>query len=145
MIRYPILRTAFDWQDGVIQIITKTPSIDDANFVYKDISHLAEPERVSAIVAIQQQDRTLAFDLTKPGLLRFTVIKQQANLYTVLKSEHHSIMDGWSGQILLKTVHDDYDALMQGQSPVMAVDTVWQQVQVWQGQQHQHQTRFWER
>ncbi|MCJ8273481.1 MAG: condensation domain-containing protein, partial [Psychrosphaera sp.] len=95
-LRYPILRTAFDWQDEVIQVTSKAASITPSNFCFIDLA-----EQDLSIEAIQQQDRTVAFDLTQPGLIRFTIIKQNDHLYTVLQSLHHAITDGWSNPILL--------------------------------------------
>ena len=53
---------------------------------------------------IRQQDRINAYNLTKPQLLRIILIRQDDNHYTLLKSEHHSIADGWSGPVLLEQV-----------------------------------------
>ena len=113
-LRYPILRTAFDWQETLLQVITAPGSIGPKNFTFKDISELPGPARDQAINAIQREDREIAFDLSEPGLVRFTLIKQSAEHYTVLKTEHHSIADGWSGPVLLKSVHDDYNRLTRG-------------------------------
>ncbi|NRD72647.1 amino acid adenylation domain-containing protein [Shewanella sp. VB17] len=121
-LRYPILRTAFDWQEEMLQVVTRGASIDESNFHFHDISHLSEKERELAITDIQQQDRALPFDLTQPGLIRLTLIKQADNLTTVLKSEHHSIADGWSLPVLMQAVHGNYDQLMAGETPILEVD-----------------------
>ncbi|MBD2798524.1 hypothetical protein ID856_18840, partial [Xenorhabdus sp. 18] len=72
--------------------------------------------------AIQQHDRTLPFDLSQPGLTRFTLIKQHEQLLTVLITQHHTITDGWSGPILLQAVHEYYNALVQGQAPQIVAE-----------------------
>ncbi|WP_340613212.1 condensation domain-containing protein [Xenorhabdus thailandensis] len=100
-LRFPILRTAFNWEGEMLQIVTKGASIHSVNFEIKDISQLPK-ERNSAIDAIQQHDRTLPFDLRQPGLIRFTLIKQSEQRVTVLITQHHSITDGWSNPILLQ-------------------------------------------
>ncbi|MFT4927261.1 MAG: amino acid adenylation domain-containing protein, partial [Phenylobacterium sp.] len=128
-IRYPILRTAFDWQDNLIQITDKRASIDKHHFSYIDISEMPEGERETAIARIMVDDRAVAFDFTRPGLVRFTVIKQKEDLYSVLNCMHHSITDGWSGPVLQQTVHDYYDALVQGRTPAVVVEQVYWQVQ----------------
>ncbi|WP_053067905.1 non-ribosomal peptide synthetase, partial [Xenorhabdus khoisanae] len=124
-LRFPILRTAFNWAEDVLQIITEGASICPANFDMKDISQLPEETRNEAIDAIQQYDRTLPFDLNQPGLARFTLIKQHQQLLTVLITLHHSIIDGWSYPILLQTVHDYYNALAQGCTPDIVVDNAY--------------------
>ncbi|MDP5138364.1 amino acid adenylation domain-containing protein, partial [Rheinheimera baltica] len=127
--RYPILRTGFNWEGEILQVITKQPGITEANFEIKDISNTPEEKRDEIITQIQQQDRAVPFDLSKPGLIRFTLIKQKDNLFTVLKSEHHIIADGWSSPILLQTVHDYYNALIQGKTPIVEVETAYLEAQ----------------
>ncbi|MEO3738490.1 amino acid adenylation domain-containing protein [Shewanella baltica] len=121
-LRFPILRTAFDWQEEMLQVITRGASIDKDNFTVKDISHLSLEAREEAIIDIQQQDRAVGFDLTQPSLIRFTIIKQADDLFTVLKSEHHSVVDGWSLPVLMDTVHGYYNQLMAGEAPRIEVD-----------------------
>ncbi|MDE1487946.1 amino acid adenylation domain-containing protein [Xenorhabdus bovienii] len=121
-LRFPILRTAFDWEGEVLQVVTSGASIGPANFIFKDISDIPEEKRDAAVAAIQQQDRAIPFDLSRPGLIRFTIIRQSGLLVTVLKSVHHCITDGWSGPILLQAVHEYYNVLMRGESPVVEID-----------------------
>ncbi|WP_338805220.1 amino acid adenylation domain-containing protein [Xenorhabdus griffiniae] len=121
-LRFPILRTAFDWEGEILQIVTTGASINPANFESKDISHLPAEERNKAIETIQQHDRTLPFNLRQPGLIRFTLIKQSEQRVTVLITQHHTITDGWSDPILLQTVHGYYDMLVQGQMPQIVVE-----------------------
>ncbi|MBS9440025.1 non-ribosomal peptide synthetase, partial [Photorhabdus noenieputensis] len=121
-LRFPILRTAFNWEDEVLQVVTEGESIHSANFEIKDISQLPEEEWNNAIDAIQQHDRTLPFDLSQPGLIRFTLIKQSEHLVTVLITQHHCITDGWSNPILLQAVHEYYNELTQERVPQIVVD-----------------------
>ncbi|AOM39757.1 non-ribosomal peptide synthetase [Xenorhabdus hominickii] len=123
--RFPILRTAFNWEGKILQIVTAGTSIDSANFRHEDITQLSEEERNRAIDTLQQHDRTLPFDLRQPGLARFTLIKQHQQLVTVLITLHHSIIDGWSYPVLLQTVHDYYNALAQGRTPEIVVDNAY--------------------
>ncbi|YAP80750.1 non-ribosomal peptide synthase/polyketide synthase [Xenorhabdus stockiae] len=124
-LRFPILRTAFNWSEDVLQIVTAGASIGAANFDTKDISQLPEEMWNEAIDTLQQSDRTLPFDLSRPGLARFTLIKQHQQLVTVLITLHHSIIDGWSYPILLQTVHSYYNALAQGRQPDIVVDNAY--------------------
>jgi amino acid adenylation domain-containing protein/non-ribosomal peptide synthase protein (TIGR01720 family) len=108
--QYPILRTAFNWEEDIIQVIYKHGKAD---YQIHDISHLAtSDEKEAAINAIQAADRKQGFDLSKPTLFRLHIIKQAPDYYTIIKSEHHSISDGWSGVRTLTSVHEYYDALM---------------------------------
>jgi hypothetical protein len=81
----------FICSEAALQIITADSSINLDNFTIKDISHLPQADRAQEIIKIQQLDRKVPFDLSTPGLMRFTVIKQHANLVTVMQTTHHSI------------------------------------------------------
>jgi non-ribosomal peptide synthase protein (TIGR01720 family) len=107
--QYPILRTAFNWEEEVIQIIYKEGNLD---YQIHDLSNIeSQAHRNEAIDKIQKEDRAIAFDLTKPTLFRLHIIKQKENLYTIIKSEHHSVSDGWSMPILLSNSHKYYHQL----------------------------------
>ncbi|MCC8379600.1 non-ribosomal peptide synthetase [Xenorhabdus sp. PB30.3] len=123
--RFPILRTAFDWEGEILQIVTAGASINAANFRHEDITPLSEEEKNRAIDTLQQHDLTLPFDLRQPGLARFTLIKQRQQLITVVITLHHSIIDGWSYPVLLQTVHGYYNALVQGRTPEIVVDNAY--------------------
>ncbi|WP_426575526.1 amino acid adenylation domain-containing protein (plasmid) [Xenorhabdus stockiae] len=124
-LRFPILRTAFNWEEEILQIVTAGASIDATNFRHEDIIPLSAEEKNRAIDTLQQHDRTLPFDLRQPGLVRFTLIKQHQQLVTVLITLHHSIIDGWSTPVLLQTIHDYYNALTQGHAPKTVVDNAY--------------------
>lgn len=124
---YPILRTAFNWKEELIQVVYKYGKLD---YKIHDISHLdTQQQKDEAIQAIQHDDRTEGFDLTKPTLLRLHIIKQSPDQYTVLKTEHHSIMDGWSGPVLLKCLHNYYEDLKNDKTVVVKEDTAYLKAQ----------------
>ncbi|KKK92841.1 hypothetical protein LCGC14_2698880, partial [marine sediment metagenome] len=141
--RYPVLRTAFDWDGEPLQIITAQPSLTAAHFRLEDLSQLSVTAREAAIVELQIADRAVAFDLSQPGLLRFTVIKHSDAHYTVLKTEHHSISDGWSGPLLWQTVHDYYQQLLAGQSPEVHPESTYLDAQQYLQQQQSATRSYW--
>ena len=116
--QYPILRTAFNWEEEIIQVIYEQGKLI---YCYQDLSHLDKPFQEQAIDEIQQTDRSKGYDLRKAELLRIYIIKLQSDHYVILKSEHHSIADGWSGPILLKQVHDYYHQLREGDAKKLIV------------------------
>ncbi|PHM65631.1 Amino acid adenylation [Xenorhabdus stockiae] len=142
-LRFPILRTAFNWTEEVLQIITEGASISTANFSMKDIRSLPEDERHKAISIIQQRDRALPFDFSLPGLIRFTLIQQHEQLVTVLTTLHHSIIDGWSNPILLQTVHEYYNAIIQGNMPEIRVDQAYPATQQYYLEHQAESDRYW--
>lgn len=125
--RYPILRTAFNWEEELVQIIYKYGNL---SYQLHDISHfVTQQQRDEAIREIEEEDRRKSFDLRKPTLLRLHIIKQSEENYTVLKTEHHSIMDGWSGPLLLATLHNNYQLLKLNKQVLIKEDTAYQRTQ----------------
>ena len=143
--RYPILRAAFDWQGDILQVIYSAPSIDKSHFTEKDISDLPSEQRDQAIIDIAKQDRTQGYDLSKPGLIRFTLIKQSPSLTTALISVHHSILDGWSGPLLLHCVHQYYDQLMAGVHPKVNAESTYLLAQDFYREQKSATEQYWEK
>ena len=125
--QYPILRTAFNWEEDIIQIIYKQGKLD---YQLHDVSQIiSQQKRDEAIEAIQDQDRRQGFDFSNPTLFRLHIIKQASNYYSVLKTEHHSISDGWSETILLSTLHHYYKALRNKKKITIKEDTAYPQAQ----------------
>ncbi|WJG11186.1 non-ribosomal peptide synthetase [Aliiglaciecola sp. LCG003] len=142
-IRYPILRMGFNWDDEILQVITSQPSINESNFKTIDLSDISKDDIDDKISEIQLQDRDIPFDLTKPGMIRFTVITSNERKVTVLKTEHHSIADGWGGAILLDTVHSYYNDLINGISPIIEVDQAYIETQSYHLNEKKNTQRYW--
>ncbi|MFK5984628.1 MAG: amino acid adenylation domain-containing protein [Pseudomonadota bacterium] len=139
---YPILRSSFNWQEVPLQLIHKTASLQ---FTWHDLSAITQAsKRDAAITKIQQQDRKLAFDLGRPALLRLHLIKQQEQHYTLLKSEHHSIADGWSFPLLLDKVHDYYADLLNGRNIQVEVDQAYPLAQQYYAEHLVAAQQYWD-
>ena len=122
--KFPIMRTCFNWEEDILQIICKTA---DFEFTCHDIT--GEPDRDAAVEAIRIKDRKAAFDLGKPGLLRIHLIKQHDRLYTLLKTEHHCIGDGWSYPPQFDYVHKVYRMLLDNEHPPAETDNAYIEAQ----------------
>ncbi|WP_434339687.1 amino acid adenylation domain-containing protein [Motilimonas cestriensis] len=142
--RYPILRTGFDWDGEPLQVITKGNSLTADRFKLIDLGHLAEAEQNAAIKQATQIDRAKPFDLSVPGLMRLTLFKRGDECYTLLKSEHHAIIDGWSAQILMATVHDYYDDLAAGTTPAVQEDRAYLEAQGYGLKRQPETAAFWQ-
>ncbi|MCW8997082.1 MAG: amino acid adenylation domain-containing protein, partial [Kangiellaceae bacterium] len=142
---FPILRTAFDWdgEGDILQVISSAPSIDESKFSYQDLSGLDEVQQQQKLQQILQRDRLQGFDLSQPGMLRFIIIKLDTALYTVLKTEHHIISDGWSSAILLQRVHQYYADLVDGNQPKLNVETAYLKAQAYYAKQADKINTYW--
>lgn len=111
--KYPILRTAFNWEEDIFQIVYEKGNLD---YQIIDISHLkTQEEKENAIKEIQNDDNSKSFDLKMPSVFRVYIIKRDDDKYTILKSSHHIISDGWSTPILFKSLNEFYIGLLNGQ------------------------------
>ena len=61
-----------------------------------------------ALAAWAQGDRQKGFDLRNEPLLRLTVIRTDEHRYHLIYTNHHILMDGWSGSLLLGEVLQRY-------------------------------------
>ena len=139
--KYPILRTAFNWEEEIIQIVYSNARL---NYQVLDISDLSEPEKEEYIINLQEEDRNIAFDLTRPCLLRLYIIKQNSNNYTIIKSEHHTISDGWSGPLLLNTIHKNYYDLQQNRQIIVITDNSYLEAQGYFAKHKDNIERYWQ-
>ncbi|MDR7132767.1 hypothetical protein J2X69_005141, partial [Algoriphagus sp. 4150] len=112
--QYPILRTAFNWKEQVVQIIYQYGRVE---FEITDLSNFSDQQaREFRIKTILKTERKKKFDLSKPSLFRLQIIKQSENWYTVVKTEHHVIAEGWSALVLLQRLHQYYQLLLLGKN-----------------------------
>ena len=107
---YPALRLRLSTQGQVpLQIIGTKAELP---WGVHDLEQVPDPEE--AMEAVVQADRKAGFDLTGSSLLRVHVFRHGPRLHTVLKTNHHSISDGWSEPRLMAFVQQAYEAIRQG-------------------------------
>ncbi|TQV87106.1 non-ribosomal peptide synthetase [Aliikangiella coralliicola] len=115
--QFPSLRMAFDWQGPLLQVIARSVEIK-----WQDIDLSGEAEQIEKYTQLKKLELSKPFALNDPGLMRITCVRFNPQKVTIIKTEHHSIGDGWSGPVLLSRVHNIYLALMKGQRPVETKD-----------------------
>ncbi|MFI0444378.1 amino acid adenylation domain-containing protein [Actinomadura sp. 6N118] len=65
-----------------------------------DLSGTPEAEREAEAKAVVDRDRATPFDMAKPPLLRFTLIKLADGRHRMVFTNHHILLDGWSTPVL---------------------------------------------
>ena len=141
--RYPVLRMALDTEGKPLQVILKNGVLTDDHFTEIDLGYLNASEREERIALLQQNDRKQGFNLNTPGLLRLMIIKHSNDHYTVMKTEHHAVSDGWSNPILWQFIHHTYQQLIAKHQVNIASETTYSEVQQYH-QQHQAETdTYW--
>ncbi|MFD3654034.1 amino acid adenylation domain-containing protein [Streptomyces sp. NPDC058620] len=119
--KYPALRLRFEWAEEPLQIIEHDDKPFDWRFV--DLSEIADAgEQDARIRELQERDRTEPYEPAAGRLFRVYLVKQREDLFSLIFSCHHLIMDGWSLPVLHDDVHRTYLRLLRGAGTETAVD-----------------------
>jgi amino acid adenylation domain-containing protein len=109
--KHDALRASFLWEDldQPLQVIYKNVELP---FNILDWTDKNEDDIVGLIEEFEAKERTVGFNLTKPPLTKFTIIKLKEDKHYFIWSFHHLLFDGWSTPIVFKDFLDNYDALI---------------------------------
>ncbi|NWA60547.1 amino acid adenylation domain-containing protein [Pantoea sp. B9002] len=142
---FPIMRTAFHWEDGaMLQLVIADAAIPAENLPVIDLSALPSHEQQAQLSQLQQRDRQQSFSLHQPAAIRLALIKHHEQRWSVLKSQHHAICDGWSEPCVLNAVHEYYEMLQRGEQPQVEEQTSWLEAQRYLYRNKQKYVRYWQ-
>ncbi|MFJ4284001.1 non-ribosomal peptide synthase/polyketide synthase [Streptomyces massasporeus] len=98
--RHANLRAGFRHEglDSPVQVI---PADVELPWAEVDLTSLAEAERDAAADRFVAEDRARRFDLTRPPLMRFTLVSTAPDRHRLVVSHHHLLLDGWSMPVFL--------------------------------------------
>lgn len=100
------LRTNFKIVEGVpVQFIRP---FDGHLFNLKLLDFCSQKKKEQAIRHIANQEVHYHFDLESESLIRATLIKVENEKYVLLLNLHHIIADGWSMEILMRSLVQEY-------------------------------------
>ncbi len=113
--RHSILRTCFVWkeQEQPLQIVLQQVAVP---FEQLDWRSLSPSEQQAQLKAFLEADRQRGFPLSKPPLLRLTLIQLAPAEYQLIWSHHHILLDGWSLPLIFKEVLAFYQAFHTGKN-----------------------------
>jgi NRPS condensation-like uncharacterized protein len=144
--RHPILRTAFVWErrDKPLQVVRQQVGLPWELLDWRGQTEAEQqPQRLDAFLLA---DRERGFDLSKPPLMRFALIRLADNLWHFAWSFHHILLDGWGSSLLLKEVFSFYEAYSQGQQLELARPRPYRDYIGWlQRQDMQQAEAYWRR
>ncbi|MFJ9977585.1 amino acid adenylation domain-containing protein [Streptomyces cyaneofuscatus] len=105
--RHPHLRAAF-LQEGLDRPVQVIPR--DAEVPWREIDlRGADPEeRRAEEERVLDEERAHRFDLTRPPLLRLTLLRHTGQDHTLILTAHHVLLDGWSVPLLGKELFTAY-------------------------------------
>ena len=129
--RHEILRTSFQTVDGQPVQIVHPPAALEIPFL--DVAGAADAERRARQFFVNEA--ALRFDLARPPLLRFSLVRIRDGEYWLRRTIHHIIWDGFSKKrIFFRELASLYEARLRGSAyplleyePLQYVDyAVWQ-------------------
>ncbi|MFD5931975.1 amino acid adenylation domain-containing protein [Streptomyces sp. NPDC060333] len=105
--RHGALRSAFTDQglDRPVQVVVETV---DAPWELVDLSGFGAEERQRQWERLLAADRARRFDLERPPLMRFTLVRFDGGLHRLVMTNHHILWDGWSSAVLLRELLAGY-------------------------------------
>jgi amino acid adenylation domain-containing protein/non-ribosomal peptide synthase protein (TIGR01720 family) len=105
--RHPVLRASFHWEevDRPVQVVYRQVDLPWREEDWRGLSEEAQAARLTALI---DSDRRLGFDLSRPPLLRVTLIRCGERDWRFLWSHHHLLLDGWSLSRVLQEVFAGY-------------------------------------
>ena len=115
MARHELLRTSFETEglERPLQVVHPTARLP---LVEDDWRHISAEEQERRWKTLLVEDRDRNFDVTRPPLMRLTLIRLGSNRCRFVWSQHHLLSDGWSHPQLLKEVFVLYEAARRGRT-----------------------------
>ncbi|GGD98654.1 non-ribosomal peptide synthetase [Paenibacillus nasutitermitis] len=143
--RYESLRASYHWE-GLKEPVQLIHGGIDIPFEVLDWTDAAEAERTGKLERWIESDRRLGFDLSKPPLMRITVVKWAESVYDVIWTHHHLQLDGWCVGILLGEIGTLYEAYCDGREAELPAARPFKDYIAWfRGQDLQLAEQFWKR
>lgn len=117
--RHDILRTGFAWerQERPLQIVRERAELPWTNEDWRGLDPATQDRRLSER---RDADRRLGFSVEHPPLMRVALTRQADDMWHVLWTSHHLILDGWSMPIVMRDVLAAYAAVRAGREPWIA-------------------------
>lgn len=141
--RYEILRTRVMYKglSTPVQCVEKTavPQIE-----FQDLRTIAPENREAALRTLLGQDLESGFELDKAPF-RITLVQTKDNVWELLWSFHHIVIDGWGMVVLFESLLDIYRKISKGQPVSLNEIPPYKDYIDWVNSQDQKQgMAFWE-
>ncbi len=143
--RHPILRTGFlvDGMDEPLQAVWKQVKL---HFEQSDWRSLSRDEQKRQLAELLAADEQRGFPLQRPPLMRILLIRLADDLYELVWSYHHLLLDAWCRSIVLREVFALYDAFRQGRDLTLPPCRPYRDYIAWLRRQDQAVAQsFWQR
>ena len=145
MSRHQILRTAFMGQGlkEPVQAVYKNVALPVKNLDWREHSPADQKARLAQLLDFEQNR---GFDLAKPPLMRFKLIRLDEDTHQFVWTYHHILMDGWSLATLFQEFLVLYESLERGLAVELPPVRPYRDYIVWLKKQDSAQAEtFWRR
>jgi amino acid adenylation domain-containing protein/non-ribosomal peptide synthase protein (TIGR01720 family) len=117
--RHPVLRTAFISAGlrEALQVVLRHVQLPWEEHDWLGLSAKEQERRLGILLESARQFR---FQLSHPPLLRLALIRTATNVYRLLWTTHHLLIDGWSWPVIFQDLSLFYDAAGQGKAVQLA-------------------------
>ncbi|MGE8064526.1 non-ribosomal peptide synthase/polyketide synthase [Pseudomonas sp. NPDC089569] len=113
---HPSLRASFQWktQKQPVQVIHREVKVPLDTI---DLRGLAPHEQEARIRALLADEQKTGFNLSKPPLIRFRLVRLADESYEFIRSFHHILMDAWCISLVTVDFLKVYEALCNDHTP----------------------------
>jgi len=114
--RHAVLRTSFHWNgmEHPHQVVHRWLELP---WIQEDWRGVLAGERESRLEERHEADRRAGFDLETAPLFRLLLVRLEDRLWSLVWTQHHLLLDGWSVGLVLPELFAAYAAFRGGASP----------------------------
>ena len=142
---HPILRTAFLWE-GLAEPLQVVRRRVASPWRELDWRHMGPEEQRRELDHLAATLREEGFDLGRPPLFSWTLIRLAEEVYVFHWSYHHILLDGWSAPLLRNEIYERYLGRITGQPTRPARRRPFRDFVAWVRRQDMERSReFWVR
>ncbi|HEY5868693.1 MAG TPA: condensation domain-containing protein, partial [Candidatus Tectomicrobia bacterium] len=141
--RHPVLRTTFHWENQAepFQVVYRRVEVPWQQYDWRNLCVGEQEQRLEAFLVA---DRAQGCTLSKAPLMRLTLFQMAEDVYQLVWTHHHLLLDGWSLPLLLQEVFQFYDAFCAGRELHLEVSRPYGDYIAWLHQQDPAQAEaFW--
>ena len=141
--RQDILRTNFFSKglDKPLQVVFKEREF---SYQYLDLREVPEAYKETQVAAYKRHDKQKGFNLETGALFRLAVLHLEPDVFELIISNQHIILDGWSISILFNEFFEVYSAGRTGQLAVLPPRSHFREYIKWLQKVNEEDSRaFW--
>ncbi len=141
--RHSVFRTFLVWENRPtpLQVVLKQVELPWSDLDWISLSGSEQQQQLSELL---QTQRKQGFEFSQAPLMRCTLIQLSADVYKLIWSHHHSLIDGWCLPIIFKEVLSLYQAELQGETCDLPTPHPYRDYIAWlQSQDQEAAKEFW--